>query len=121
MEVKPIDADRDRLAKQGWTVCLVPSDPNGRFRIVAADGQPRHEPPCEGTELRLRGVPYYVSARLPGETDSELLDECLEPVQDLPDVRSAGRYMLRLMFEGGGSIDVMSGGYVQEFVPENVQ
>jgi len=116
MDVKSINAEQDPLAELGWTVSLVPSHPNGRFRLVDGEGQPRGDPPIEGTEIRLKRVPYYISARLLHETGSELLDQHVPPHPTLPHIRSVGDYTLRLMLDGGGSVDVIHDGYFEEFV-----
>ena len=117
MELNPIDASRDALLLGGWTVSLVPSDPSGRFRLVDSDGQVRGDPAYEGTEIRIRGIPYFAHAQFPYQPNNNLLDAHLPPHPERPNIRTTGNYVLRLALLTGGS--VTTSGYFEEFVPWN--
>ena len=103
MKVRPI---YDKLGYDSWYgkgIAGVPSEPDGRFKLVGrgavliVDGEA--EPPYVGTRVEVEDVPYYDAAQLPYQPNDTLLNQHLPPDPDRPNVRSTGSYTLRLLQE----------------------
>jgi hypothetical protein len=114
MRVLPQYGEPGRDRYNGRTT-LVPSDPNGRFRLVGrgglliVDGEAR--PPYIGTKVEIEGVPDYAASQLPYQPNDNLLDHHLPPDPERPNVRTTGGHMLHLFLEDGSEVRTRPGAF----------